>query len=564
MNVTDLQVRDILQRPLFAGARLAAGGLGIGRPVGWVHVIEIVRNAPFVSRHDLILTTGLWLKQSIQDRLDYVRQLIVQEAAGLILELGTSIDEVPEEVLELAEEHGFPVIVFDRPVRFSDITQDIHALILGRRRGQQDAADRFARRLQQLTLQHSDIAAVLRLLHADTGRQTLFYSLLEPDRHHPPLAAEPELRELAGLDVRELEQAGRFGDGRAPLLLPLEQGGQLLLRPVLGYGQLLAAVGLVVEDAEEAELRSPYLEAAASAAAALTLRTQFSREHDARRQDRLIPELMEGKARSEEQARSLAGLPAGGAGAALALLLELDADDGEDRGDRLEGAARDLPVLLRTLLRKHGLRGSLHAESASLTRLLLLADGSFAAAEQRLLGGARRVLEDALRYAGEQLGGMRLRAAAGKARGALLDAPAAFREAGQALEIARRVPELGEAVFYHELGAYQLLQAIPDAQLLGGYVQDHLGPILQLEKEARRQLLETLDMYLKCFGSKHETARRLFIHRQTLYNRMERLNELIGDPFREPHKRIGLEMALMAYKLRTGAGISRGPGPGQA
>ncbi|QJC50868.1 PucR family transcriptional regulator [Paenibacillus albicereus] len=557
MNVTDLQVRDILQRPLFAGARLAAGSRGIGRPVGWVHVIEIVRNAPFVRPHDLILTTGLWLKQPVQDRLDYVRQLIVQEAAGLILELGTSIDEVAVEVLDLAEEHGFPVIVFDRPVRFSDITQDIHGLILGRRRASQDQADRFARRLQQLTLQHSDIAAVLRLLHADTGRQTVFYSLLEPDRHHPPLAAEPGQRELAGLELRELELAGRFGDGRAPLLLPLELGGQLLLRPVLGYGQLLAAVGLVVEDSEEAELRSPYLEAAASAAAALTLRTQFGREHEARRQDRLIPELMEGKARSEEQARSLAGLAAGGAGAALALLLELEADDGEDRGDRLEGAARDLPVLLRTLLRKHGLRGSLHAESASLTRLLLLADGGgFPAAEQRLLGGARRVLEDALRYAGEQLGGMRLRAAGGKARAALLDAPAAFREAGEALEIARRVPELGAAVFYHELGAYQLLQAIPDTQLLGGYVQDHLGPILQLEKEARRQLLETLDMYLKCFGSKHETARRLFIHRQTLYNRMERLTELIGDPFREPHKRIGLEMALMAYKLRSGAGPS--------
>ncbi|OXM13483.1 PucR family transcriptional regulator [Paenibacillus herberti] len=560
MNPTELQIGDILHRPLFQEARLAAGNRGLNRPVGWVHVIEIVQIAPFISRYDLILTTGLWLKQSQQDRLDYLRQLILQEAAGLILEIGTSIEEVPSEVLELAEAHDFPVIVFDHPVRFSEITQDIHSLIINRRRVHQDLADSFARRLQQLTLQHSDVSSVLRLLHGDTRRQTVYYSLLEPDRQHPHLTSGPEQLMLAELPFREMEREGRFGDGRSELALQLENG-LLLLRPVLCYGQLLAAVGLLAEDESDAAALSPYLESAASAAAALTLRTQFSREHESRRQDQLIPELLEGRVRSEDQARSLAGLPARfGAdrkGAALAIALELESQGPEDIGERLEGASRDLPVLLRTLIRKHRLRGSLHQRSSSSIQLLLHADGAPAVAGERLLAGAHSLLEDLLRFCGEQLEGLRLRAAAGKPREALLETPAAFREAAQALEISRRVPELGPIVFYNQLGAYQLLQAIPDAALLDAFIQDHLGEILQQEKESRQQLLETLDMYLKCFGSKHETARRLFIHRQTLYNRMERLTELIGEPFLEPHKRIGLEMALMAYKLRTGASIGR-------
>ncbi|WP_127508620.1 PucR family transcriptional regulator [Paenibacillus humicus] len=567
MKTTDLHVRDVLQRPLFAHARLAAGQVGLGKRVGWVHVIEIVQVAPFISRDDLILTTGLWLKQAQQDRLDYLRQLIRQEAAGLILELGTSIEEVPAEVLELAEQHGFPVIVFDHPVRFSEITQDIHSLIINRQRSHRDLAEGFSRRLQQLTLQHSDIMPVLRLLHGDTGRQIVFYSLLEADRHYPQLPpVSGGAPGLADFPFRRLEREGVLGDGKSELLLPLDSGGSLLLRPVSCYGQLLAAVGtpLPDNDGEAAAQLSPYLDAAASAIAALMLRTQFRREHDNRLQDQLIPELQEGRIASEDQARTMIGLtgriPQDRICLSLPGQLELEERSPEDGGDRLEAALRDLAVLLRTLIRKYSLKGSVQARSGGLQFLLAL-EAPPAAASDRLLSSSQSLLEDIRRFGEDQLDGLALRAAAGKPRSRLLDAPLGFREAAQALEVARSVTELGPVVFYSSLGAYQLLKAIPDPQLLDRFVQDHLGAILRLEKESRLQLLETLDMYLKCFGSKHETAKRLFIHRQTLYNRMDKLTELIGEPFLEPHKRVGLEIALMAYKLQNGTALGRRLGP---
>lgn len=54
-------IADVLERPVFRRAKLAAGEHGVDRRVGWVHVLEITNVSPFVSRHDLILTTGLWL-----------------------------------------------------------------------------------------------------------------------------------------------------------------------------------------------------------------------------------------------------------------------------------------------------------------------------------------------------------------------------------------------------------------------------------------------------------------------------------------------------------------------
>ena len=213
-------------------------------------------------------------------------------------------------------------------------------------------------------------------------------------------------------------------------------------------------------------------------------------------------------------------------------------------------------MLLRTLMKKYGLRGSILSRSGRIQFLFLL-EGAQADAAQRLMSASHQLLDNILRFGSQQLSGISIRAGAGKARERILDARPGFREAELALEVSRTVPELGEVVFYSSLGAYQLLGAISDPQLLEQFVQDHLGAVLQQDKESRQQLLETLDMYLKCFGSKHETAKRLFIHRQTLYNRMDRLTELIGEPFHEPHKRIGLEIALMAYKMQTGAVLGR-------
>ncbi|MCP5972660.1 helix-turn-helix domain-containing protein, partial [Klebsiella pneumoniae] len=48
-------------------------------------------------------------------------------------------------------------------------------------------------------------------------------------------------------------------------------------------------------------------------------------------------------------------------------------------------------------------------------------------------------------------------------------------------------------------------------------------------------------------GSKQETAKRLFIVRQTLYHRIEKLESFLGADFMEADKRLALELMLKAY-----------------
>lgn len=46
---------------------------------------------------------------------------------------------------------------------------------------------------------------------------------------------------------------------------------------------------------------------------------------------------------------------------------------------------------------------------------------------------------------------------------------------------------------------------------------------------------------------KKDTAERLFIVRQTLYHRLEKIEQLLGSDFMQTEKRLALELILFSY-----------------
>ncbi len=76
-----------------------------------------------------------------------------------------------------------------------------------------------------------------------------------------------------------------------------------------------------------------------------------------------------------------------------------------------------------------------------------------------------------------------------------------------------------------------------------------MGGLIAHDREHHMQLLDTLDAYFRCHGSKRDTAGILYIHRQTLYNRLDKINEIIGGNLADPDKRRCLEMALLAHRM---------------
>lgn len=301
-----LYIRDVLERPVFRKARLIAGAGGAGRKVGWVHILEIANVAPYVTKNDLIMTTGLWLRHYEQQRLSYMQQLIRQEAAGLCVELGTSIENIPAEIIELADASDFPLIVFEQPVRFVEITQDIHGLLINQQHQMLKDLEAFSRRLQQITLQSTDVNAILHVLYEYAKQQVVYYSTVDTNKFMPRGISPAAADEIAAFLRQRVE--GNESAHQEAGMFELPQERLLLTQPVICLGQTLAHVGLVLPRQQVQERLTLLLDYTAKSLASLLLRMLFLEEKMLRDQNQLIQDILNHQIEDEEEARMRMGL----------------------------------------------------------------------------------------------------------------------------------------------------------------------------------------------------------------------------------------------------------------
>src|SRR5436309_659510 len=106
-----LSVREILGNRNFIDAKVIAGKNGLHRAVKWIHVMEITNIATLLNGSELILSTGIGWKGDEQAFVAFFKQLIDSGAAGLCVEFGHYIQNIPGEIVELANLHHFPLIV---------------------------------------------------------------------------------------------------------------------------------------------------------------------------------------------------------------------------------------------------------------------------------------------------------------------------------------------------------------------------------------------------------------------------------------------------------------------
>ncbi|WP_216216025.1 PucR family transcriptional regulator [Amycolatopsis aidingensis] len=107
-----------------------------------------------------------------------------------------------------------------------------------------------------------------------------------------------------------------------------------------------------------------------------------------------------------------------------------------------------------------------------------------------------------------------------------------------------------------EAGLAALDQRLPEAlvarspELGDRLVEVVLGPLLRLPAAERAVLLETLTVWLETNRSAAATAARLYCHRNTVLNRLRRLESLLGHAPHDYRGGLALSLALIAHELR--------------
>ncbi|WNF29781.1 helix-turn-helix domain-containing protein [Streptomyces sp. C11-1] len=132
---------------------------------------------------------------------------------------------------------------------------------------------------------------------------------------------------------------------------------------------------------------------------------------------------------------------------------------------------------------------------------------------------------------------------AGPRRG-LDELTVSWREAVAAARAARAETRLGPVARWSAIGPYRLLTALP------GTGTDAGDPaVASLLTPPHRELAHTAEVFLDCAGQASRTAAALGIHRQTLYYRLSRIQQITGLDLNEGEDRLLLHMAVKRARL---------------
>lgn len=129
--------------------------------------------------------------------------------------------------------------------------------------------------------------------------------------------------------------------------------------------------------------------------------------------------------------------------------------------------------------------------------------------------------------------------------------PRALLEARQALDVAEGMQASSGFCDYRELGVLRLLRAIPDRAVVEQFMKDTLGPLSEPGRKQPHLLIETLDALVQENGNALKAAQRLGIHRNTLNQRITRIEALSGQSLDDAQFRLNTSVALLIWRMSS-------------
>ncbi|MCG8482904.1 MAG: PucR family transcriptional regulator ligand-binding domain-containing protein [Clostridia bacterium] len=127
-----MKIRDLfLINKDFARIQILAGEKGLDREVKDIDIFEVPDGIYWTEEGELSITTGFYYKDNPEDLMKVIDVQHEKKAAGMGIKLGRFINEIPKSVIDRANELDFPVLNIPVNIGYSDIIWTVVSLLLG-------------------------------------------------------------------------------------------------------------------------------------------------------------------------------------------------------------------------------------------------------------------------------------------------------------------------------------------------------------------------------------------------------------------------------------------------
>ncbi len=509
MSLKGLTVREMLELPVMQNAKLISGEKGLDRIVQYIDIWEVPDIGSWLREGEMVLTAGYPARDNLSLLTDMIEQLAKVNGAGIAIKPERFIPRIPQEMIDKSNLYHVPIIQLPVRMAYIDITYNVMEQILNRQAVLLKRAEEVNKALTGLVLNNKGIQVV-----ADSVSQLIESRIWIVDKAGGVLASSPEGSPYVPSDSHRQWEVN-------------------VDNKMLGK--------FVVEKRKLDELDLMLIEQARLVFSLELMREKIAFDTESRLRGTFFEELLLNP-QADERITASKGLQLGLSPSWLWEVAVIEADEPFYNED--SPIAETIQSLLAEESAVRKVRPQLQIHGGKIVLFLPSVPSSGAESRQDNGKGRQTPWNEKMQSWLQQWDSVRI----GIGRQVrLFETNRSYHEARTAVSIGFRLNRRRQLFLYSEVEMLQMLLDSTDETWLSRFVDERIGKLAEHDRENGTNYVSTLYHYLATGGSLNETSNRMYIHRNSVNYRIDRIKTMTGLDLNSAQSRFELYLCSAYY-----------------
>ncbi|WP_026696105.1 PucR family transcriptional regulator [Peribacillus kribbensis] len=543
-----ITLREILKMPCLTRAQVIAGASGLDRQVSSVTVTDVPDFFQWLRGNEFILTTGFAFQGNAESLVQSIPFLKEANVSGLGIKFNRYLTQLPDSVGKLADELGVPIISIPYECSWTDIINPIMTEIINMQAAQLERSDYIRKQLIEQVLGHGGLREIARLLGEYVENPVAIIDLASNHLFsHSKMPTLPDSNLVSGLCLPGKDETSTVIQD-IPRISHIQGTNPRVVIPIEARQTKNGYIVMLEQNRPFCPEDVIPLEQATIVAALEIEKMEAHRKAKRNLRHNLLRQIFEDDSFSYLVAKMSfqeVGWELGEHYVVSAVDITMKESNSPQQSISAIWEVKEYILRNCTRLFSSNVIGGLDGRQ----RFIFLqpvnpetcTKAEIEKGTKELKTGLARLLEDMAQETILDIG-------TGRFHKGYKGIQTAYKEAVQALQIGSQIFGQNRITHFSDLGLYRIFHHEAIRNELELFFLEMLDPLIS-NKNDHKDLLETLRVFLETGGNYRLTAKKLFLHHNTVRYRIESVEKLCKVDLKNENDRLHLAISLKLIPL---------------
>lgn len=551
-----ISLEKLLTLETLRGSKILAGAAGITKRITKVNVMEVPDIIEWVSEGEFLITTAYSIKDNIKVLLELIPELNTKGVSGLGIKVGRYVSELPKDVIDLADELGFPIIEVPFSVSHTDVISGILTEVINDQMNMLIKINGFNREVMNIMAKGGSLKEIAGKLYENIGDSLAIFENMSDSCE---IICNEDDRDIINniifehIDLGYTEESNYDNEGNYKRYKD-EIRGRIIDRiviPIVIESVEYGYIFIWLDKKELTHLDNMLIESYSHIIALDFVKklSLYNMESNYKLEffDDLLSDNESRQKRAIEREKIFDFYKTLKYTVIVVLLKDIYplSKSVSKKGSSLHGSINDL-LFITSRIAKVYKEKILYVDKSD--RILILYGSEKnedpKTIKREVIDFCQKILEESLKRFDKN----KLVIGIGRTYDR---AQELYKSYGQAKLIVENLckTNIKNIIHYDDLGLYRILAFEGLQGELIEFCSDTIKPLIEYDKVNNSELIKTLKIYFECDGNMKKISKKMYMHYNTIIYRVQQIKDITGLDLENGDSRLNLEIALKAMDL---------------